>query len=192
MRLKADLILLLTAAIWGSAFAAQRVAAPYVGPFLFNGSRFLLAALVLLPLVRLRLKLDRRSLPWVVGAGMLLYAASALQQAGLRHTTAANAGFLTSLYVLLVPLIMAVAFRHKITWLSWTAALMAVAGSYLLSTAGSLKLAPGDGLEIIGAAIWALHVIVVGQAVQRLEVMSFAIGQCLVSGSLEFAHRPGV
>jgi drug/metabolite transporter (DMT)-like permease len=183
-RLKADLTLLLVAAIWGSAFAAQRVAAGHIGACLFNGSRFLLAGGLLLPLVRFRLKMGRRQRLWAGLAGGLLCGASVLQQAGLQWTTAGNAGFITGLYVVFVPLILLLVWRQRLRWTVWAAALLAVAGMFLLSAGGRLRLAPGDGLELAGAGLWAAHVIVVGRAMQEMEALPFAIGQYWVAGTL--------
>lgn len=186
MRLKADLTLLLVSIIWGSAFAAQRVAADFIGPFLFNGSRFLVGALVLLPLIRFRLNLDKKERLWVLAAGAILCVASVLQQAGLQWTTAANAGFITGLYVVFVPIIMLVIFRQRISKIVWSATFLAAMGIFLLSAGGKLELAPGDGLELIGAVFWAAHVVVVGQAMKKTDAMHFAIGQYLVAGVLNF------
>ncbi len=181
-RLRSDSILLLTAIIWGSAFVAQRVAAQYLGVFLFNGLRFLLAALLMLPFVSLRQVFDRRSFAWTAAAGAVLFTGSALQQAGLQYTTAGNAGFITSLYVVLVPVLLLILFRRQSHWLSWLAALIAIFGAWLLSANGqSLQLAPGDGFELLGALVWALHVIVVEKAVHRMPVLPFAVGQFFVS-----------
>ena len=137
-RFRADLILLLVALIWGTAFAVQRVAARYFDVFTFNGLRFLLGALVLFPFSRLNplnkhnrainsknhdekdkpvLGLDRKSLFFIGSAGFVLFAGSSLQQAGLKYTTAANAGFITTLYVVLVPVILVIFMRKKSTGL---------------------------------------------------------------------------
>lgn len=183
-RLKADLTLLLVAAIWGSAFVAQRVAAAQMGPFWFNGIRFLIGGLLLLPLMRFRPKIEKRTRRWVAAAGGLLCIAGFLQQAGLRWTTAGNAGFITGLYVVFVPLILLVVWRQRSRWIIWAAVLMAAAGTFLLSAGGKFELAPGDGLELIGAVAWAAHVIVVGRAMRHMEALSFAAGQFLVAGVL--------
>jgi drug/metabolite transporter (DMT)-like permease len=192
MRLKSDLLLFVTAFIWGSAFSAQRVAAQHFGTFFFNGSRFLLAVIILLPFSGLLRKgalrkIDPSMLPWILAAGVCLYMGSALQQAGLQWTTAANAGFITGLYVVIVPVLVVLFWRQKVAWTTWAAALVAVIGVKLLSSADmfSLKLSPGDGLELIGALFWALHVILVGRVVNRMNVLHFAIGQYLVCAVLQ-------
>jgi drug/metabolite transporter (DMT)-like permease len=187
MRLKSDLTLLLVAVIWGSAFAAQRVAAAHLGPFFFNGLRFLVGVLTLLPMVRFRVKIERRMLPWVALAGVILFAASALQQAGIASTTAGNAGFITGLYVVLVPILLVIFLRQPVAWATWIAALLAVVGALLLSTGGDLKFNPGDLLELAGAVAWAAHVILVGWLAHRMDVLPFVIGQNLVSGLLNLA-----
>lgn len=184
MRLKSDLILLLTAFIWGSSFAAQRVAAENLGPFLFNGLRFMVGAAVLLPLVRFRPRITRSHLPWVGLTGSVLFLASLLQQVGMQYTTAGNAGFITSLYVVLVPVLLLVVLRQPVAWVTWAAALVATLGALLLSTGGEFRVNPGDALELAGALAWAGHVILVGWLARRVDVLSFVIGQNLVSGLL--------
>ena len=183
-RLKSDFILLLVAFIWGSAFTAQRVAADHLGTFLFNALRFFVAVLVLLPMARFRVKVERGVLPWVVLAGSALFAASALQQAGMQYTTAGNAGFITGLYVVLVPLVMVIFLRQPVSQWTWAAALVATIGALLLSTGGELKLNPGDALELLGACVWAVHVLLVGWLARRTDVVSFVILQNLVSAVL--------
>ena len=187
MRLKADLALFLTALVWGLGFVAQRIAASHnLGPFTFNGGRFLLGALLLLLLARrgARPKPKPSSLLWMVLAGVLLFSGSILQQAGMSYTSAANAGFITGLYVVIVPLILTLTLKQHFGLVSWVAALLAVAGVWMLSAQGSFRLAPGDGLELAGSLLWALHVIVVGWAMLQVDVLLFSAGQCLVAGLL--------
>jgi drug/metabolite transporter (DMT)-like permease len=145
------------------------------------------------------LGIERRWLPWVGLTGGVLFTASALQQAGLRYTTAGNAGFITGLYVVFVPLGQVVFYYIGKSWpafawlkrsvrppgaVIWFAAILALIGVFLLSSPGRFSLAPGDGLELIGAVFWALHVILVGQMAQRVEATRFATGQYLVCGVL--------
>lgn len=187
-RLRADLLLVLTAAIWGSAFVVQRVAAVQVNVFAFNGLRFFLASLILIPFTFRRHTLTvggvlhKRSIGFIGLAGLLLFAAGGLQQAGLASTTAGNAGFITTLYVVIVPLVLRLVWKEHIAWVSWAAAGLAVIGSLLLSTGGAFHLNIGDTMELAGAFLWALHVILVGRAVQWMEVLVFSAGQYLVAG----------
>jgi drug/metabolite transporter (DMT)-like permease len=184
-RLFSDLVLLFTALIWGGGFVSQRVAARYLGFFAFNGVRFLLAGLVMLPFILKRTGKPDKQFLWIVPAGVLLFGGSALQQAGMESTSAANGGFLTSFYVLLVPFFMALFWKKQTPLINWVAALVAVAGSYLLSTNGMGTLpARGDLLVLTGSVLWALHVIVVGLAVDRMDVFVFSVGQFLLCGLL--------
>ncbi len=190
-RLRADLTLLAVAAVWGSAFVVQRLAADQVGVWLFNGARFLIAALALMPLAwRGVLRepgipgLGRSTLPGVILVGCALIGGSAFQQAGVRYTTAGNAGFITGLYVVLIPLFEAYLWRRRPRPMIWVAAGMAVAGLYLLSTSGQMRFNRGDVLVLVSAIFWALHVILTGRLVQRVYVLQFAIAQYVVCGSI--------
>jgi drug/metabolite transporter (DMT)-like permease len=187
-RARADLSLLIVAIVWGSAFAAQRVAAAHLGSFLYNGIRFALGALMLLPFVRRRWGDVSRS-EWRGGilAGLLLVGASALQQAGLQFTTAGKAGFVTGLYVVLVPLFLALVWRQWPRRSAWAASLLAVMGLFLLSAEGQLALAPGDGLELAGAVLWALHVILIGRLAVQADPLRLALIQYLTCGLLSTA-----
>ena len=196
MRLKADLTLLIVSVIWGSAFVAQRVAGQMGSVYFFNGARYLLAALVVLPLA---LRVGRAGSPtgkvanltylreqykWMFIAGFVLFVGSALQQAGMVYTTAGNAGFITGLYVVLVPFALFFIWREKPHWMSIVAVFLAGAGAFLLSTGGRFEVKPGDALELIGALFWTFHVIVLGKYASRFESMSFSAGQLIVCGLL--------
>jgi drug/metabolite transporter (DMT)-like permease len=183
-RLKSDLILLLTATVWGTSFVVQRLASAGLGVFVFNGLRFMLGGLLLLPLIRFHPLPERGARLWSLVAGALLFGASALQQAGIRTTTAANAGFITGLYVILVPFFLVIFWKHRLSAMVWVSALLAVLGIFLLSTGGSLRFAPGDFLVLMGAFIWALHVIVVGWMAKGAQPLTFAVAQFLVCGIL--------
>jgi len=185
VRIQADLLMLLAAILWGGGFVAQRIATRYLGFFAFNGIRFTLAGLILLPIgLRTVGKLDRR-LFWILPAGVLLFGGSALQQAGLSTTTAGSAGFITGVYVVLVPLFLAIFWRTKIPLINWLAALAALGGTYLLSTGGqAIRPSTGDLLELAGSVVWAFHMIVVGLAVRRVNIFAFSVGQFLVCGVL--------
>ena len=160
--LRADLLMLLTALIWGSAFVAQRLGMEHVGPFLYTGLRFALAALVLVPLLTYSAAKQRiPGEPWSTrgllfgGAmmGLVLALGINLQQVGLLFTSVTNSGFITGLYVIIVPLI-GLFIGHKTGIGIWLGAILAVVGMFLAAPAwpplaalvwGRLGIAPGSG-----------------------------------------------
>jgi len=184
VRIRANLALSLVAIIWGSAFAAQRVIAQTGNVFIFNGLRFLLGALVLLPFIRKpRLHANRRSLGVIGLTGVVLFVAAAFQQAGMRTTYTANAGFFTGLYVVFVPLILLIFWREQTRRFIWLAIFLAILGAFLLSTSGRvLSMQPGDFLELCGAFFWGLHVILIARLAKHINVLFFSTGQFLVCG----------
>jgi drug/metabolite transporter (DMT)-like permease len=189
-RLQADAALIVVAMIWGSAFVVQRAVAADVGVFLFNGLRFLLAAIVLIPfswISRYRnSELNYSTLDWkmLFLLGALLAVAAAFQQAGLMYTTAANAGFITGLYVIFIPFLSVAIFHRSIDQIIWIAAFISIFGMYLLSTQGQLSVNKGDLYELIGALLWAFHVIFIGIAVKKMEVFRIAIWQYLICATI--------
>jgi drug/metabolite transporter (DMT)-like permease len=184
MRLKADFQLFLVTVIWGSAFAVMRLAAGHHTIFLLNGSRFLLGGLLLLPLAKLRGAFNRSNLVFVALAGFALYVAMAFQQAGLVTTTAGNAGFITSLYVVIVPFVLWIFWRERPSPLMGVAIPLALGGGFLLSTGGSFRVQVGDVLMFAGSFFWAMHVIVVAKAQGWIAPLPFALGQFVVCGVL--------
>jgi drug/metabolite transporter (DMT)-like permease len=191
MRLKADLTLLIVSIFWGSAFVAQRVAGQMGSVYLFNGVRYLLAALIVFPFA---MRANRGSSPcspisreqyqWMLIAGFILFLGSALQQLGVVYTTAGNAGFITSLYVVLVPLVLFMIWREKAHWISILAVLLAGTGAFLLSTGGRYTARLGDVLELVSALFWTLHVVILGKYASKFEAISFSVGQLIVCGIL--------
>lgn len=185
MRLKADLVLLLVAILWGSAFVAQRAAALLGSVYFFNAARFLIAAMLLLPFVwRARWRAGQGR--WMVAAGAILFTASALQQAGLLSTTAGSAGFLTSVYVVLVPVVVLIGWGERPTRLSWIAVALAAFGAYLLSAGDHFRLGPGDLMELGGAGFWAAHVVLLGKYASRYDAIAFSAGQMAVASALNW------
>ena len=185
MRLKADLLLFLVAVIWGTAFVAQGIAGQYHVAFLYNGTSFILAALILIPFIPRRIKIPREQWLWMLAAGSILFVATALQQVGIFYTKVANAGFLTSLYTVFTPFLLFIGFREKPHWLDAIAVTMAVVGAFLLSTAGNrFQVQPGDALETIGSIFWALHFVVLGKFAAKFESILFAAGHFFICGFL--------
>lgn len=179
-------LLLLAAAIWGFAFVAQRAGMDHVGPFLFNGIRFLLGSLVLVPfLLRRRAKrpMDRRTVLGLLAAGLVLTLAANLQQVGLVSTTAGKAGFLTGLYVVLVPLL-GLLRGQRLRLATALAVPLSAAGLYLLSVTGALRIAPGDGWILLGALVWAVHVQLIDWLVGRSDALVIAVSQFAICGAL--------
>ena len=192
---QSDSLLMLTAIIWGSAFVAQRVGMSYVGPLTFNGIRFALGTIVLLPLIRWRNQykrigssLQRTSLArqglWGGGlAGLLLFSGATLQQIGLVYTTAGKAGFITGLYVIIVPL-MGLFLGHWPGWGGWVGACCATIGLYLLSMTEAWTFAPGDLWVLFGAFFWAAHVLALSWLSPRMERIKLACTQYAVCSIL--------
>ena len=183
--LKADLLLLLTSIIWGFAFVAQRVGMDHVGPFIFNGVRFALGSFSLVPLIWINHKRGNflRDAPLktvLFGgalAGVALFLGASLQQIGIIYTTAGKAGFITGLYVVLVP-ILGVAFMKQKTALgTWIGSIVAVAGLYLLSVTEQFTIDQGDLLVLIGAMFWACHMHIISWFSRRIAPLKLAFLQ---------------
>lgn len=186
-----DLLLLLTAAIWGFAFVAQRAGMEHMGPFLFNGIRFALGAAVLLPVIAFRARRDSfpfSGFPVRDGAlaGLVLFAGASLQQTGLVYTTAGNAGFITGLYVLLVP-VLGIFMGQPTGWRTWTGSLLAVGGTFLLSTAGTPRMATGDLIVLAGALFWAVHIQLISRLMKYHRALHLAAVQFGFCSILSFA-----
>jgi drug/metabolite transporter (DMT)-like permease len=186
----ANMLLLLTAAIWGFAFVAQRVGSQYVGAFTFNGIRFALGSISLIPLIIYfdkRKKSDNRnesnievntkkSILSGVLVGIALYAAATLQQVGLIYTTAGKASFITGLYMVFVPII-GIFLKHKIRKNSWIGVIIAVVGLYLLSVNENFSIGYGDLLEVIGAIFWAIHILTIDYFSKKMDVLKLSFIQ---------------
>jgi drug/metabolite transporter (DMT)-like permease len=199
--LKSDSLLLLTAFIWGFAFVAQRLGMQYVGPFGFNGVRFALGCLVLVPfLFRNGMKegncpprhpglMAGPSLKGGLLAGLVLFSGASFQQVAMVYTTAGNAGFITGLYVVLVPII-GIALGHRTHAGTWVGAVLAAVGLFLLSVTEHFTVSPGDLLVLIGAFFWACHVHIIGWLSPRQDPLKIAFLQfaacALLSGVASF------
>lgn len=195
-RARANLLLLFIACIWGSAFVAQNHAMADTGPWLFTGVRFLIGSLTVAPLMWLEWRVLRRQgrLPvrrdalQIAGLGTLLILGAAWQQIGIVTTTVTNAGFLTALYVPLVPVLGWLLQRHLPHWSVWPAALACLGGAYLLSGAQSLRISSGDLWVMASSIPWAVHVLLVGRVADRLNAPYLvAGGQFFVCGLLGLA-----
>lgn len=189
--LKSDLLFLLSAIIWGFAFVAQRMGMDHVGPFTFNGIRFLLGAMVLVPFIyrnrdhRPRKQVGKNPLPlsrlMLYGglAGLAIFAGASLQQVGLVYTTAGKAGFITGLYVVIVP-IMGLLWGQRTNLGTWGGAVMAACGMYLLSVNEDFTISFGDLLELAGAVLWACHIHLIGWLSPKTDSLRLAFIQFMV------------
>jgi len=189
--LKSNMLLLLTSFIWGLGFVAQRVGMDYVGPFTFNGIRFALGSLVLVPLILLGKKPNTAlytpvpilnfKMKILAGcmAGCALFAAASFQQVGLVYTTAGKAGFITGLYVVIVP-ILGLMFKQRTNTGTWIGAFLCAVGLYFLSIMEGLTISFGDFLVLVGAFLWAGHVLIIGWLSPRIGSIKLACTQFAV------------
>ena len=197
--IRSDLLLLFAAVIWGFAFVAQRMGMEHIGPFLFNAIRFAMGAGVLLVVVKLRdswrqsstdhrpsttdhrpSTIDHRpSTIYGLLLGLILFAGATFQQAGIVYTTAGNAGFITGLYVILVPFF-GMFIGQKAGVNLWGGAILATFGLYFLSVTENFSISKGDLLVLIGAIFWAVHVLYTGWLSPRTSVLRLAITQYVV------------
>jgi drug/metabolite transporter (DMT)-like permease len=188
---------LFVALIWGSAFVAQAMAMRSLGAFTFTGLRFLLGAVVVAPFARSEWRTLRaqgrapglRDASRIGGLGTLLLLGAAMQQIGMQGTTVTHAGFLTALYIPLVPVFAWVAFRRAPHWTIWPATAGCLAGTWLLTGGGAPgflhNFKPGDWWVIGSSVPWAVHVLLVGRAANRLHgAMMVATGQFIACGLL--------
>ncbi len=184
--LRQSVLLFLTAVIWGVAFVAQSAGMEYVGPFTYNGVRCILGGLVLIPCIALLDRMqqtsqdkdslirqdsitrekkdnswsDRGLLMGGICCGVILFAASNFQQFGIQYTSVGKAGFITAMYILLVP-VMGLFIHKKVGFKVWVGVAFAVCGLYLLCMKNGLKLEKGDTMVLICAFIFSLHILVI-------------------------------
>ncbi len=195
--LRGSLLLLLGSVIWGAAFVAQRVGMDHVGPYTFNGVRMLLAWLVMIPVTVLfgskakkapdDTEPDKKE-QWTAGllCGTLLFAATSLQQMGLVTTTAGKAGFITALYVVLVPVAAWLLFRKNPGKVIWLGVAVAVAALWLLCmpAGGGFRLQGGDMLVLGCAVCFTFQILCVDRYAPRVSGVRLARDQFLVTGGL--------
>lgn len=187
-QMRNSLLLLLTAFIWGAAFVAQSVGGEAVGCFTFNGVRSLIGALVLLPVIWLmdsKKKENQKTL--ITGGiccGVMLFIASNFQQFGISFTTVGKAGFITAMYILIVP-ILGLFMKKKPGLQVWLGVVLAVMGLYLLCmTSGSFSLSKGDFLVLICAGFFSLHILIIDYFSPKVDGVRMSCIQFLVCGIL--------
>ncbi|MCI9218020.1 MAG: DMT family transporter [Dorea sp.] len=191
MKTKNALMLILTAFIWGTAFVAQSMGMDYLGPFTFNGVRSIIGGIALLPCIALLNKMNgasgkseesRKDL--IVGGsacGILLFAASSLQQVGIQYTTAGKAGFITAFYIVIVP-VLGIFLKKKIGWKVWVAVALALAGLYFLCITEEFAVGKGDILIFLCALVFSLHILVIDYFAPRADGVKMSCIQFFVCG----------
>ena len=195
MRPKNAFMLILTAFIWGTAFVAQSVGMDYLWPFTFNGVRSFIGGAALLPCIFLLERFNEKnsSAAPVKGSrkdliaggtlcGLLLFAASSLQQLGIQYTTAGKAGFITAFYIVIVP-VLGIFLRKKTGIKVWTAVLIALTGLYFLCITETFTIGKGDVLLFFGALIFSVHILVIDYYSPRVEGVKMACIQFFVCGA---------
>lgn len=187
-------LLLLGAMIWGAAFVAQSVGMDYLEPFTFQASRCFLGSLVLLPVIAV---MDRRGVSrrpvtaeakkqqlfYGLACGVVIFAACSLQQCGLLYTTPGKSGFLTSLYIILVPLTGLLFGRRVKPWV-WGSVVLAVLGLYLLCGSTDFSLGAGELLTLGSAVAFCLHILVIDRASNQVDGVRLSATQFFVCGCL--------
>lgn len=192
-------LLLLTAMIWGAAFVAQSAGMDHVGPFTFLCTRSILGGLFLLPCIPLfdrlqgrhpsdRITGDRGSRPTLLFAGLcagaVLMIASSFQQIGIQYTSVGKAGFLTAMYVIIVPFLGLALFRRRLEKRIWLCVFLSVFGMALLCLSGSLRLELGDGLELLCALAFSGHILVLDHFTNRVDPVRLSCIQFFACAAL--------
>ena len=205
-------LLLVVACIWGFAFVAQKVGNEYIGPFTFNGIRFLLGSISLLPLIfafsflnkqkkkeqrieeqKNEKKVDLKdtekhnSPKYVLTAGLIcgaiLFTGASLQQIGINYTTAGKAAFVTGMYIVLVP-IFGLFIKKRVGLFAAIGAVVAIIGLFFLCIGEEFTISKGDWLQLVGAVFWALHILVIDHFSKKVDALKLSSLQFAVCGAL--------
>ncbi len=197
-QLRGGALLVLTAFIWGTAFVAQSVGMDYLGPCAFNSIRNFIGGVALLPVIAFASRLRGKGaapaekaaaqgkgqlLLWGGACGLLLGTASLLQQAGMQTASAGKAGFLTALYIVIVP-VLGIFLGRRPGLKVWAGVVLALVGAYLLSVKGGEGIASGDLLVIGSAVVFSLHILVIDSAPAALDGVKLSCVQFFVAGLL--------
>lgn len=197
--MKGNLILLLTALIWGISFISQKLGMNYIGPFTFGASRFLLGALTLVPVImvfdrinknnekkKTEIKKNFRNQDLIKGGilcGVSLFLGASFQQFGIIYTSAGKAGFITALYIVLVP-ILGIFVNKKVNLKTWVGVLLAVIGLYLLCITEGFTMAKGDIIVLFGTVFWALQILIVDAYAEKTDGIKLSCVQFITAGLL--------
>ena len=187
---------LLCTLIWGTTFIAQDTGMDKIGPFIFNGTRFFVGFLALIPFfliiekdkfTKIFNKNRKRFLYLSILIGFFLFFGSALQQVSLLYTDVANAAFFTIFYVPMVPLIVFILFKKKVHWSVWPSVILCVMGGYLLTNFYDASVRMGDLLVVAGALFWSLHIIFIGELIHDFDLpVTIGLIQTFIVSSLSF------
>ena len=182
--------------IWGTTFIAQDTGMDNIGPFTFNSVRFFVGFLTVAPFVflfekkRVNNQIKNKTNQFfklIIPVGVFLFLACIFQQVSLLYTDVANSAFFTIFYVPMVPLIVCFLFSERLHWSIWPSVLACVIGGYFLSDISDATVRFGDGLVLIGALFWALHIIYVGKIIDQFNLPFFiALIQNLIVAALSF------
>jgi drug/metabolite transporter (DMT)-like permease len=187
--IQGESILLLTALLWGLSFVSQRLGMRTMGPFTFNAIRYALGAISILPLIFLR-RLLRHDAPPVKASiisggvcGIFLFLGASFQQLGVVTTSAGKAGFITGIYVILVPLL-GLFLKRKSSWGIWIGSVLALVGLFFLSVRENFSMGSGDVLVLVGAFFWALHILMIGRFAKKADGLIMSCAQFLACSFL--------
>ncbi len=188
--------LIICTLIWGTTFIAQDTGMDNIGPFTFNSVRFFVGFLAVSPFVFLfeKKKINNQIktktnqfFKLMLPVGVFLFLGTVFQQVSLLYTDVANSAFFTIFYVPMVPIIVYFLFSERLHWSIWPSVFACIVGGYLLSDIGDVNIRFGDGLVLIGALFWALHIIYIGKIINQFDLPFFiALLQNLVVAALSF------
>ncbi|MCL2717657.1 MAG: DMT family transporter [Lachnospiraceae bacterium] len=188
---RSTVLLLSASLIWGFAFIAQSVGMDYLGPFSFNGTRFILGCSVLAPLAILRARIAKKRgtqrgtrkdlIIAGLSCGVVVCIATSLQQVGIMYTSVGKAGFITTLYIIIVP-IMGVFLKRRVDGIIWVGAIIAAVGVYLLCIHESFTLNRGDVYIFICAFVFSVHILLIAHFAPRVDGVALSCLQFLVAG----------
>jgi drug/metabolite transporter (DMT)-like permease len=202
--LRGEIFLTITALIWGTSFVAQKVSMDYIGPYTFVALRFILGALMLIPVVLILERIKQKSTalsagsmdnpgrevfitkPTLLGGvacGFALFLAASIQQTGIVYTTSGKAGFITALYTVLVPLF-GLLLHKKVRGIIWVGVAFAVAGLYLLCIKEGFTIGKGDLIVLLGTIFWAVHILIIDHFAPIADCLKMSIIQFSVAGLL--------
>lgn len=193
--IKGNVILMITALIWGTAFVAQSVGMDYVGPFTFITARYIVGGLFLIPCIYILNKMNRKPVEkrsnddkkTLMTGGLLcgtaLFTASCFQQIGIQYTTVGKSGFITALYIIIVPLI-GILFKKRVSIKVWISVIISLIGLYLLCMNESFSISRGDFLVLMCAFCFSIHILIIDKYSSLVDGVRMSCIQFFVAGML--------